>query len=68
MFLGIHRDFRNAFDISSTIATFGKYGDWHRDDPLKARTLVYAAFPSPQVIPHDVVFGDFSIVGGQRQS
>ena len=48
--------------------TFGKYHHWHRDDPLKARTLVYASFPSPQLVPRDVVFGEYAVVGGARQS
>ena len=48
MFLGVHPDFCNDFDISNAVAAFGKYHHWHKDDPLKARTLVYASFPSPQ--------------------
>jgi hypothetical protein len=67
MFLGIHQDFRNDFDISNAVASFGKYIDWHRHDPLRERTLVYAAFPSPQTVPRDVVFGDYATVGGSRQ-
>ena len=68
MFLGVHPDFRNDFDISNAVATFEKYHHWHRDDPLKARTLVYASFPSPQLVPRDMVFGDYDVVGGDRLS
>ncbi|KAM0881896.1 hypothetical protein ACQ4PT_032653 [Festuca glaucescens] len=67
MFLGIHQDFRNDFDISNVVASFGKFIDWHRHDPLKEITLVYAAFPSPQTVPRDVVFGDYATIGGSRQ-
>ncbi|KAM0824295.1 hypothetical protein ACQ4PT_070292 [Festuca glaucescens] len=45
-----------------------QYIDWHRDDPLKERTLVYAVFPSAQVVPRDVVFGHYANVGGNHQS
>jgi hypothetical protein len=67
MFLGIHQDFRNDFDISNAVASFGKYIDWHRHDRLKLRMLFYATFPSPQKVPRDVVFGDYATVGGSRQ-
>jgi hypothetical protein len=30
--------------------------------------LVYASFPSPQLVPHDVVFGRFSTVRGAKES
>jgi hypothetical protein len=68
MMLGIHQDYRNDLDISSAVASFGQYIDWHRDDHLKERTLVYAAFPSVQAVPRDVVFGQYANVGGVRQS
>jgi hypothetical protein len=68
MMLGIHQDYRNDLDISSAVASFGQYIDWHRDDHLKEHTLVYAAFPSVQAVPRDVVFGQYANVGGVRQS
>jgi hypothetical protein len=68
MFLGIHQDYRNNFDISNDVASFGQYIDWHRDDHLKERTLVYAPFPLVQSVPRDMVFGQYANVGGVRQS
>jgi hypothetical protein len=68
MMLGIHQDYRNDLDISSAVASFGQYIDWHRDDHLKEHTLVYADFPSVQAVPRDVVFGQYANVGGVRQS
>jgi hypothetical protein len=32
------------------------------------RTLVYASFPSPALVPRDVVFGDYANIGGVRES
>jgi hypothetical protein len=61
-------DYRNDFDISSTVATFGKFHYWNRDDPIKERILVYASFTSPALVPRDVVLGKFSTVGGVKES
>jgi hypothetical protein len=68
MILGTPPDYRNDFDISSAVATFGKFHHWNRDDPIKERILVYASFVSPALVPRDVVFGKFSTVGGVRES
>jgi hypothetical protein len=68
MLLGVPLDYRNDFDVSNAIGTFGKFHDWHRDDPLLARTLVHASFPSPQLVPRDIVFGDYAQFGGARRS
>jgi hypothetical protein len=67
MLLGVPLDYMNDFDISNAIGTFGKFHDWHRDDPLLARTLVHASFPSPQLVPRDIVFGDYALFGGVRR-
>jgi hypothetical protein len=68
MLLGVPLDYRNDFDVSNAIGTFGKFHDWHRDDPLLAQTLVHASFPSPQLVPRDIVFGDYAQFGGARRS
>jgi hypothetical protein len=67
MLLGVPLDYLNDFDISNAIGTFGKFHDWHRDDPLLARTLVHASFPSPQLVPRDIVFGDYALFRGVRR-
>ncbi|KAM0884997.1 hypothetical protein ACQ4PT_030635 [Festuca glaucescens] len=68
MFLGTPPDYRNDFDISSAVSTFGKFHYWNRDDPIKERILVYASFNSPALVPRDVVFGKFSSVGGVKET
>jgi hypothetical protein len=68
MFLGTPPDYRNDFDISSAVSTFGKFHFWNRDDPIKERILVYASFSSPALVPRDVVFGKFSTVGGVKET
>jgi hypothetical protein len=68
MFLGIPPDYRNDLDIASAVSTFGKFHYWNQHDPFLSRTLVYASFPSPQLVPRDVVFGKFASVGGVRES
>jgi hypothetical protein len=68
MFLGLPLDYRNEYDIASAVGTFGKYHHWHQDDEVLDRTLVYASFPSPVLVPRDVVFGNFANIGGVRES
>jgi hypothetical protein len=68
MFLAIPLDFRNEYDISNAIATFGRFHHWHQDENMVERTLVYASFPSPALVPRDVVFGDYANIGGVRES
>jgi hypothetical protein len=68
MFLGVHPDYRNDFDIAQAVATFGQYHTWNSNDPVTDRVLVYASFPSPQLVPRDVVFGRFATVGGARET
>jgi hypothetical protein len=68
MFLGIPPDYRNDYDITNAVPTFGKFHYWSSDDPIKSRALVYASFPSPALVPRDVVFGKFASVGGVRKS
>ncbi|KAM0870932.1 hypothetical protein ACQ4PT_039719 [Festuca glaucescens] len=68
MMLGIHPDYHNDLDIANAISTFGKFHNWNRDDPIKERVLVYASFPSPALVPRDVVFGKFATVGGVKES
>ncbi|KAM0847559.1 hypothetical protein ACQ4PT_054943 [Festuca glaucescens] len=61
MFLGIHLDYRNEYDIANVEASFGKYHYWHHEDEVLERTLVYASFPSLALVPRDVVFGRYDI-------
>ncbi|KAM0851424.1 hypothetical protein ACQ4PT_052440 [Festuca glaucescens] len=68
MFLGVHLDYRNDFDIAQAVATFGQFHTWNSNDPVKDRVLVYASFPSPQLVPRDVVFERFATVGGAKES
>ena len=68
MLLGVPLDYRNQFDLSNAVGTFGKFLHWHQEDPIKARARIYAAFPSPQLVPQDIVFGDYGHIGGVRQS
>jgi hypothetical protein len=67
MMLGIHPDYRNDLDIANAVSTFGKFHSWNREDPIKERVLVYASFPSPALVPRDVVFGKFATVGGVKE-
>ncbi|KAM0913458.1 hypothetical protein ACQ4PT_012159 [Festuca glaucescens] len=64
----VQHDYRNDFDIANAVATFGQYHTWNSNDPVTDRVLVYASFPSPQLVPHDVVFGKFASVGGVKES
>jgi hypothetical protein len=68
MFLGVHPDYRNDLDIANAVSTFGQYHTWNNNDPVLERVLVYASFPSPQLVPRDVDFGKFSSVGGVKES
>jgi hypothetical protein len=68
MFLGVHLDYRNEYDIANVVATFGKYHFWHHEDEVLERTLVYASFPSAALVPRDVVFGKYGDQGPVRES
>jgi hypothetical protein len=68
MFVGMHPDYRNDLDIANVVSTFGKFLYWNHTDPILERVLVYAAFPSPALVPRDVVFGRFASVGGVKDS
>ncbi|KAK1647615.1 hypothetical protein QYE76_065420 [Lolium multiflorum] len=61
-------DYRNNLDIANAVSTFGQYHTWNSNDPVKDRVLVYASFPSPQLVPRDVVFGKFATIGGVKES
>jgi hypothetical protein len=61
MFLGVHLDYRNECDIANEVASFGKYHYRHHEDEVLEMTLVYASFPSPALVPRDVVFVDMVI-------
>ena len=67
MMLGVPLDYRNDFDLAGAVSTFGKFLHWHHEDTMEARVMFYAAFPSPQLVPRDVVFGDYAHLGGVRQ-
>jgi hypothetical protein len=68
MFLGIPFDYRNTFDIANTVATFGTFHNWHRDDAVLDRTLVFASYPSAALVPRDVVISRYANLGGARES
>jgi hypothetical protein len=68
MFLGVPPDYRNDLDTTNAVSTFGQYHYWNNLDPIKSRILVYASFPSVALVPRDVVFGKFGMVGGFHES
>jgi hypothetical protein len=68
MFLGIPLDYRNTFDIANAVATFGTYHNWHHDDDVLDRTLVFASYPSAATLSRDVVFGRYANIGAARES
>uniref|UniRef100_A0ACD5ZVU5 Uncharacterized protein n=1 Tax=Avena sativa TaxID=4498 RepID=A0ACD5ZVU5_AVESA len=68
MFLGIPPDYRTTYDIANAVSTFGKYHFCNENDPVLERVLVYASFPSPQLVPRDVVFGKFASVGDAKET
>jgi hypothetical protein len=67
MFLGILPDYRNNYDIANAVSTFGKFHSWTSNDPIKCRALVYVSFPSPALVPRDIVFDKYNSVGGVRK-
>jgi hypothetical protein len=68
MFLGIPPDHHNNYDIANAVSTFGKFHSWTSKDPIKCHALVYASFPSPALVPRDIVFDKYNSVGGVRKS
>jgi hypothetical protein len=68
MFLGIPLDYRNEYDIANAIGTFGKFHHWHQDDDVLERTMVYASFTSPALVPRDVVFGHYAHPGAVKET
>ena len=68
MLLGVPLDYRNEQDIAGAIFAIGRYHHWHQQDGMLERTLVYASFPSTQLVPRDVVFGNYSNLGDVRES
>ena len=68
MLLGIPLDYRNDYDFTNAIASFGKFISWHQEDVVKDQMLLYAAFNSPAQVPRDVVFGDYSDIGGVKET
>jgi hypothetical protein len=50
------------------VSTFGRFHHWHHIDGALDRTLVYASFPSPALIPRDIVFGQYSNLGAVKES
>jgi hypothetical protein len=67
-FLGIPLDYRNDQDIANVVSTFGRFHHWHHIDGALDRTLVYVSFPSPALVPRDIVFGHYSNLGAVRES
>ncbi|KAM0847558.1 hypothetical protein ACQ4PT_054943 [Festuca glaucescens] len=52
MFLGIHLDYRNEYDIANVEASFGKYHYWHHEDEIPPQPQVQDdnfIQPEPQV-------------------
>uniref|UniRef100_A0ACD5VMQ6 Uncharacterized protein n=1 Tax=Avena sativa TaxID=4498 RepID=A0ACD5VMQ6_AVESA len=71
MFLGIPPDYRTDLHIANAVMILlkiVKFQFWNNNDPIKDRVLVYASFPSPQLVPRDVTFGKFATVGGVKES
>jgi hypothetical protein len=68
MVLAVPLDFRNDYDIANVVATFGKFHSWHQDDIIKERTLIHATFYSPDLVPRDIVFGNYSSLGGIKET
>jgi hypothetical protein len=56
-------DFRNDYDITNTVAAFGKFHSWHQHDIIKERTLIHATFDSPALVPRD-----YSAVDGVKET
>ena len=68
MLLGVSFDYRNKTDIANAVSSFGKFHHWHHLDGALDRTLVFVTFNSPQLVPRDVVFGEYSSLGAVRVS
>ena len=68
MLLGVPLDYRNEQDIAGAIFAIGRYHHWHQQDGMLERTLVYASFPSTQLVSRDVVFGNYSNLSDVRES
>jgi hypothetical protein len=68
MVLAVPLDFRNDYDIANAVAAFGKFHSWHQDDIIKERTLINATFDSPALVPRDIVFGNYSAIGGVKET
>ncbi|KAM0866823.1 hypothetical protein ACQ4PT_042395 [Festuca glaucescens] len=68
MVLSVPLDFRNDYDIANAVAAFGKYHSWHQDDVIKERTLIQASFDSPALVPRYIVFGNYSNIGGVKET
>jgi hypothetical protein len=56
MFIGIPLNFRNTHCIKEAVNTFGEFHYWYHYDTELTRSMVYATFPSPALVPRDVVF------------
>jgi hypothetical protein len=56
------------FAMYHAVATFGKSHHWHRTIGALDQSLVYALFPSPTLVPHDVVFSNYNSLGAVRES
>jgi hypothetical protein len=68
MLLGVPLDYRNEYDLANAISSFGKFQHWHHEDGVLDRTLVFASFGSPALVPRDVVFGNYTNLGGFKES
>lgn len=68
MFLGVPLDYCNGNNLAQAIGSFGKFHYCQEYDPYLVRTMVYASFPEPILVPRSVVFNDYSEWGGARVS
>lgn len=68
MVLSVLLDYRNDYDIFNAVAAFGKFHHWHQDDAFIERTMIYASYQSPALVPRDIVFGNYSNLGDAHES
>jgi hypothetical protein len=68
MLLRVPLDYRNEYDLANAISSFGKFQHWHHEDGVLDRTLVFASFGSPALVPRDVVLGNYTNLGGFKES
>jgi hypothetical protein len=68
MLLGVPLDYRNEYDLEKAVASFGKLHHSHHKDKILDTTLVFTSFNSPALVPRNVVFGNYTNLGGFKDS